>query len=757
MSDRELSVLCFASRGSKNGTLLDVSPAGLKDFLLSSSIRVKPSKSDFLKLSEDEQNQLKNGTAFIFGTSSDGSRRSGSITSRSAVALDVDAVPPEKAADLFQRIKGVPFTVLLYGTARDSAACRRLRLLVPLAADITAAEYPAVARGVAAMLLDGIATPDEASFQPQQLMYAPISFSGAPADVAEHPGALLDPATIRPAGGGSEAAQAVARQVKQQADPRTKSGLVGAFCRVYDVPAAIEKFLPDVYRPCEGNRFTFNAGSTAGGAVLYQDGQFLYSHHATDPASEQLCNSFDLVRIHLFGAQDVLAAPGVAPPSYLAMERLAREDAAVQRQVSADRAAETQADFAAVPTAPQPTLAQQATAQLVRLSAQKHPIPRTDDFRAACALVLNGHLPHTDDMCHRVAMDGLDGNIPSNAQFQVLQTRVADCFAQYGIRVGLNTTGSYLQSVAAESHAHPAEQWADRLTWDGGDRFQTLFEILGIEFDPLSQVYLRKWLVQSIALLYNTRGAYGAEIVLVLDGRQGLGKTSFFRKLSPDPSFFLEGAKLDFARKDTLLNATRYWLCELGELDSTTKKDAPSLKAFLSNRFDTERNPYAPEPPQWPRRTSFCATVNGSEFLRDETGNRRFCCIHVERLDLDRLLHLSDEFVAQIWSETKALWMRGEKFFLSADELKLTEQRNSGFQAEVDGEQELVGILDFSMPIEEWRVVPSADLARHAGVSAARVGRILKILAQKDPRLQCKPNKIQKRWLVPLKTIFSIG
>lgn len=87
---------------------------------------------------------------------------------------------------------------------------------------------------------------------------------------------------------------------------------MGAFCKTYDIEGAMAAFLPGVYLPADGapGRFTFTGGSTTGGAVLYDGGKFLYSHHATDPCSGKLVNAFDLVRLHRFGDLDDNAAPG---------------------------------------------------------------------------------------------------------------------------------------------------------------------------------------------------------------------------------------------------------------------------------------------------------------------------------------------------------------------------------------------------------------------------------------------------------------
>lgn len=109
---------------------------------------------------------------------------------------------------------------------------------------------------------------------------------------------------------------------------------MGAFCKTYDIEAAMAAFLPGVYTPVDTmpGRFTFTGGSTTGGAVLYDNGKFLYSHHATDPGGGKLVNSFDMVRLHRFGDLDDDAAAGTPVnrlPSYTAMSEAALQDAAV--------------------------------------------------------------------------------------------------------------------------------------------------------------------------------------------------------------------------------------------------------------------------------------------------------------------------------------------------------------------------------------------------------------------------------------------
>ena len=89
---------------------------------------------------------------------------------------------------------------------------------------------------------------------------------------------------------------------KTRGSQTLKKGVIGAFCRTYDIHLCIEKYLSDVYEKCAvGDRYTYKDGSSSSGLVVYENGKFAYSNHATDPASGKLCNSFDLVRIHKFG------------------------------------------------------------------------------------------------------------------------------------------------------------------------------------------------------------------------------------------------------------------------------------------------------------------------------------------------------------------------------------------------------------------------------------------------------------------------
>ncbi|UQT47305.1 hypothetical protein M5E87_20005 [Flavonifractor plautii] len=123
---------------------------------------------------------------------------------------------------------------------------------------------------------------------------------------------------------------------------------MGAFCRVYDVPAAMDKFLPGVYEETDTPGATPSPAAPPPAARCSTTGKFLYSHHATDPCGGKLVNAFDLVRLHCFGDKDDEAQPGTPInrlPSYNAMCELAAGDSEVSGLLLRERWAEATEGF----------------------------------------------------------------------------------------------------------------------------------------------------------------------------------------------------------------------------------------------------------------------------------------------------------------------------------------------------------------------------------------------------------------------------
>lgn len=301
-------------------------------------------------------------------------------------------------------------------------------------------------------------------------------------------------------------------------------------------------------------------------------------------------------------------------------------------------------------------------------------------------------------------------------------------------RCTLDTIAGYLNIVATRNIYNPVAELLVETKWDGQDRIAELCDIIGIaENDDLSRTLVQKWLMQSIALLQNNiETPFGADGVLVLQGAQGTGKTSLFKRLAMRREFFKDGVTLNFNDKDTTIRATSCWIAELGEIESTTlKSDVERLKSFITAEVDEYRRPYARGDTRSARHTSFCGSCNNIDFLSDQTGNRRFWT--VESSGRINFQQLTPEKVEQIWAQASALLHEGglQSFRLTDSERDALAARNSSHTVKMKGEAEIEDLLNSSgkhemayreMTITEWKDL-HLDVLRPYSVS--QIGKAL--------------------------------
>lgn len=252
----------------------------------------------------------------------------------------------------------------------------------------------------------------------------------------------------------------------------------------------------------------------------------------------------------------------------------------------------------------------------------------------------------------------------------------------------------FLRVILMDNAYNPALEIIESGKWDGTDRLPELFQIMRIaDNDRLSKTLVFKWIWQNLSMLRNNRGEFGADGLLVLQGAQGIGKTSFARKMALKNEFFGEGLQLDLRDKDTVIQAVSCWIGELGEIESTFKSDISALKAFISRATDKYRVPYGRTAEDNPRRTSFIGTCNSDEYLIDETGNRRYWTVPIpERIDLDALAAFD---TLQLYLQIDEQYARNnvQGFRLKPDEITQLAERNGQHEKQLKGEFEIRDIL----------------------------------------------------------------
>ena len=324
---------------------------------LSTPTRTKESFKAFLKLPKDEQDRLKATNGWILGGPISGDRRRKvAIRERDLLTFDCDAISPKVLRSLLNGKNPIcDFEFYLHTTRKHQEDAPRVRLFFLLAEPVPADHYVPLSRITASEIDPSMEGVDKVSFRVAQMMFLPTASRDSEFIFHHNQGDLLDPMEMLESWPHdwrdyaslphAESESKLRKTAAKAENPEDKRGVVGAFCRAYDVEAAIEEFLPDIYLPGDTPaggkpRYSYALGSTTNGVVVEDDGLFIYSHHGTDPCGDRLCNAFDMVRLHLFGDEDEGKdddTPVRDLPSFKAMVGFAKEQKAVRKQIVADR------------------------------------------------------------------------------------------------------------------------------------------------------------------------------------------------------------------------------------------------------------------------------------------------------------------------------------------------------------------------------------------------------------------------------------
>lgn len=210
---------------------------------------------------------------------------------------------------------------------------------------------------------------------------------------------------------------------------------------------------------------------------------------------------------------------------------------------------------------------------------------------------------------------------------------------------------------------HPVREYLEGLKWDGKHRVRRwLIDYLGAVNDSSEYVEAvgEAWMISAIARIFLP--GCKADHVLILQGPQGILKSSALGIMA-GPWF--SDAAMNLESKDALIGLKGAWIVELAELASLNRSAVDSIKAFISRRVDRYRPVYATNAVDQPREFVFAGTVNDAEFLRDETGNRRFWPVEVTNVDEPALVADRD----QLWAEAVQMFRDGRQWYLETAKL----------------------------------------------------------------------------------------
>lgn len=659
----------------------------------------------------EKQKEIKDVGGFVGGSFKGNRRSAAELSARDLITLDLDNIPAGQSETVLKKVSLGGCASVTYPTRSDRPDRPRYRVVMLLDRTVTPDEYEPVARKTAERL-GLLEYCDRTTFQGSRLMFWPSVSKDQPYNPQFIDGPMLsadgmlalfegDWKDCRKWPSTPDEFAVVRTSLKKQADPTTKSNIIGAFCRTYNIHSAIAKFLPDVYEQAGEDRYTYKKGSTLAGAVVYGDGNFLYSNHATDPCCDRLVNAYDLVRIHLFGEEDAKAdvdTPEDKAPSFLKMIEFAQNDSATMGTVRAENMALAMEAFGASINndALEADKDNWKEKSKNALSWKKNSNEVKATLENAVKILEND--PQLKD---RFAYDEFTEKVVVKKKLlwgsdEPLREWTDDddnnlclVFATaYGFR-NKNLIIQALSLVAQRNKFNSVKNYLDGLKWDGTPRIEDLLhDYLGAEKNEYTAQVMKVTLVGAIkrAVIGGTKWDY----VPILVGPQGLGKSKFLHALGRE---WFSDSLQSFEGKDAAELIQGKWINEIPELAAFSKSETNKIKMFITKQEDHFRAAYTRNPVTRKRRCIFIGTTNDDEFLKDSTGNRRYWPVQLAvtepELPIDSLIDDPEHrTIDQIWAEAYELfkegktrpWLTGE-----AAEMAIVEQSNREIHDEWTG------------------------------------------------------------------------
>jgi len=273
--------------------------------------------------------------------------------------------------------------------------------------------------------------------------------------------------------------------------------------------------------------------------------------------------------------------------------------------------------------------------------------------------------------------------------------RVIDWFAR---TEGLAFTDRIIEQaipVVAEGAAfHPVRDYLSSLEWDGVPRLATWLSVYaGCEQSEYSAAIGTRWMISAVARAFEP--GCQVDCMLIIQGDQGIGKSSLFRALVPLPSLYSE-TPITLGDKDSYQGIHGVWIYMLDELDSLDRGSLTRTKNFITSTKDHYRQSYGRHTRDHFRQNVFCGTTNKGDYLSDGTGNRRYWPETVVRpINISALVRDRD----QLWAEAFERYANGEKWHVDTPALRALCEAQQAERLNDDPWEQF---------ITEWLQAPSA-------------------------------------------------
>lgn len=743
--DKKLEISTGSHAFTRNWTKLDVSWSQLLK-KLSRTVRTSETVEQYKRMGNEgkdgvrKQASIKDIGGFVGGVLAGGKRGKNSVVYRSLLSLDIDHAEGEDSAAIWESFKMMyDSAAAVYSTHKHTPDSPRLRLVIPLSRDVSPAEYIPIGRKIAENI--GINLFDRTTYQPERLMFWPSTSKNGKFYFNYNDSDFLDPDTVLNEYAdwqdvsswplSDQEKEIVQTNLTKQQDPSTKQGLIGAFCRTYDIHAAILKFLPDTYTRSEldPSRYTYIHGSTFNGLVTYED-KFAYSHHSTDPTGNITCNAFDLVRIHLFGDRDsgdLSTKKTTTLESYKAMKELCASDKDVKKQLGKERIAKAFEGFDLEYNDGDLERGFAAYSDNLDKGSKKEkrgPAPLKDEALTPVEIVDNL------DWMKGLAVDEktsaylatIDNFVLIFSNDPVFRGKIAeDQFSHRAVALGPlawrnkdrnvftdpyegRATFSDLLNIIPDTNRYINDNDEANIRWYLQKTYQ--LPIIKSNIDDALNIVIGKKGFHPIKQYLNGLEWDGEpRIEFIFSDYLGAANTEYIRTVTRKffaaavARVFTPGCKFDFmpvlvgeqginkssvtkvmgalwfsdslftmAGKDGMEQLQGSWIIEVAELSAMKHSEVEGVKHFVSRQVDRFRVAFGRRTEDFPRQCVFIGTCNKQAFLKDVSGDRRFWPIPVQRFKRRR--DITKDFTMEIRNQ---LWAEAVHYWKAGEKLYLSD------------------------------------------------------------------------------------
>lgn len=331
-----------------------------------------------------------------------------------------------------------------------------------------------------------------------------------------------------------------------------------------------------------------------------------------------------------------------------------------------------------------------------------------------CLLKVNNIKVKYNELSKNIDIDGIAQDIGENSQLYDIHSL---CHKNR-LKLNINDIQNFTERIAKKNKYNPVKNYLNECykNWNGESVLKDLCNTLETPSwynSDHKELFVTKWLINTVRIAFNTfSDGYNCEGVLVIQGRQRMGKTRWIKSIVPNINWVKTGLEIDPSDKDKIKLATKYWISELGEMDATLKRDQAKLKAFFTEAKDEYRKAYARVEEAYPRLTSFYATVNDEEFLKDPTGNFRYWVIPVENINVNHNIDLS-----QLWGEIMYLWKNEQlPHYLTETDYKILEINNKNFETKDEVYVKIAEGFDWDLDQNYWFTMRATEIGDCLGI-----------------------------------------